>query len=373
MNYRNTLLAILVLAALLFSLFTISVASSEIFRVSARAAALYEPISASFIYEKNADERLPMASTTKIMTALVAIEQGDFDTVVTVDERAFGTEGSSAYLSIGDTYTLKDMLYALMLQSANDAAVAIACSVSGTVENFVSLMNEKAEALGLQHTHFSNPNGLDADEHYTTARELAIIAAAALENEAFRAICSTYKQKIHSVFGEKTRLFVNHNKLLKKYEGAIGVKTGYTKKCGRCLVGAAEKDGITLISVTLDAPDDWSDHKKMLDFGFGTLCYRTLAIDGEYSFEIPTIFADKEFATAKSVGDAKVILPKNASVSKEIILPSYLTAQHSKGDVIGKIIFRNAGEIVAELDVALCDNVAQAKKRGFFQRIFGKD
>ena len=232
---------------------------------------------------------------------------------------------------------------------------------------------KKAAALGLESTHFSNPNGLDAEEHYTTARDLAVITAAALENDTFKEICSTYKQRVHSVFGEKERIFVNHNKLLRLYDGAIGVKTGYTKKCGRCLVGAAEKDGLILISVTLDAPNDWTDHKKMLDFGFDTLCYRTLAGDGEFTFDIPVLFSSKEQVKAKSTGEHGLVVPKDAIITKEIILPSYLIAPHAAGDIIGKIQFRRDGEIVATADVALCEDVGEAKKHGFFQRIFGKD
>ena len=172
-----------------------------------------------------------MASTTKIMTALVALENAGLQDTVIIDERSHGIEGSSAYLSLGDKYTLEEMLYALMLSSANDAAVAIACTVGGSVEGFVDLMNQKCEELSLCDTHFENPSGLDAEGHYTTANDLARLTAHALENSVFRELCSTYKRTIGEQ--ESTRHLVNHNKLLKQYPDAIGVKTGYTKKCGR--------------------------------------------------------------------------------------------------------------------------------------------
>lgn len=372
MNYKQTMLALLILAALLFSIFTLSVASSEPFRVSARSAVLYEPQSGSFIYEKNANERLAMASTTKIMTAIVALENGDLDEVVTVDDRAFGIEGSSAYLSVGDTYTLEDMLYALLLQSANDAAVAIACTVSGSVEKFVSLMNEKAKELKLENTHFSNPNGLDAEDHYTTAHDLALTAAHAITIERFTDICSTYKKKIHSVFDDKERLFVNHNKLLGMYEGAIGIKTGYTKKSGRCLVGAAEREGVTLISVTINAPDDWRDHKNMLDFGFDTLESRTLLKSGDLSYDIPILFSDTGSAEVTNAEDVNLVLSKGAAVEKEVFLPPYLNAPMKKGDKIGEVRFTVGDKVVAVTNLVLSEDILLQKEKGFLSRLFGK-
>ena len=240
-NPRERLITSIILLIFIFTLFSIIVYSTSELTISAKSATLYEPVTKSFLYEKNADVRLPMASTTKIMTALVAIENADLQTVVTAGENAYGTEGSSLYLKIGESYTLEEMLYGLMLRSANDAAVAIAETVCGSVEAFADLMNAKAEQLGLSDTHFTNSHGLDDPHHYTTARELAVIASEALKNETFKRIVSTYKISIESSLGE-TRLLVNHNKLLKLYDGAIGVKTGFTKKSGRCLVGAAEKN-----------------------------------------------------------------------------------------------------------------------------------
>lgn len=370
MNYKNTMLAALLLAALLFSVFTISVASRAGVSLSAKSAALYEPSTDSFLIEKNSNIRLPMASTTKIMTAIVALENAELTDTVTVDERSAGIEGSSAYLSVGDKYTLSDMLYALMLASANDAASAIACSVCGSVEGFVSLMNKKCDELSLTDTHFENPSGLDSNEHYTTARDLAKLSAYALKNDTFRRLCSTYKKSIGS--DENTRHFVNHNKLLKQYPDSIGVKTGYTKKCGRCLVSAAERDGVLLVGVTLDAPNDWQDHKNMLDYGFSALENRKIADVGDFRFEIPILFSDNETVTAQNLTACKAILPIGKDVISEVQIPPYLIAPVEYGEVVGKVVFKANDNIIATLDIVATNDIHPASKPGFFARLFTK-
>ncbi len=268
---REKFLIALIILSLIFSLFTIYVysASKKEMNLSAKAAFLYEPNTKNVIYEKNKDLRLPMASTTKIMTAIVTIENADLNKTVRVNDNAIGIEGSSVYLKQGEEITVSALLYALMLQSANDAASALAYEISGSIEGFAELMNNKAKELGLKDTNFENPHGLDSENHYTTAHDLAIIAAYALKNPTFKEISSTQKTVIHSSVG--ARAIKNHNKLLSSYNGCIGVKTGYTKKSGRSLVSAAERGGVLLISVTIDAPDDWSDHKKLFDYGFSYL------------------------------------------------------------------------------------------------------
>ncbi len=228
-----------------------------------------------------------MASTTKIMTALVALESAPLDTVVTVPACAVGVEGSSVYLTAGEKLTLCELLYAVLLASANDAATAVAVTLAGSVEGFAGMMNSTARRLGLSDTHFVNPHGLDAKDHYTTALDLARLTAHALKNAEFRRIVSTYKHEIAGPSG--ARLLVNHNKLLKSYDGCIGVKTGYTKRTGRCLVSAAERDGLTLVAVTLADPDDWRDHAAMLDFGFEFYSRVTLAGSGQALAKMPVI------------------------------------------------------------------------------------
>jgi len=250
--------------------------------VSAHSAVLIEPTTGRILYEKNAHERMSMASTTKIMTAICAIESGMLDSKIEVDPSAVGVEGSSIYLKHGEHLTLRELVYGLMLSSGNDAAVAIACAVSGGVEEFAHLMNETAQKIGVRNTSFMNPNGLDEENHYTTAYDLAVITAYGLKNQEFKEIVSTYEKTISHEGYNYLRKLQNHNKLLRMYEGCIGVKTGFTKKSGRCLVSAAERNGVTLVAVTLKAPDDWNDHMTMLDYGFSKASSETVLKKDEY-------------------------------------------------------------------------------------------
>ena len=234
-------------------------------QVSAKSAALLDGTTGECLYEKNGDQRALIASTTKIMTGLLVCEAEDLDRTVTVPETAAGTEGSSMYLKSGETLTRCELLYGMMLHSGNDAALTLAISVSGSEAAFVRQMNRRACALNLTQTHFANPHGLDSGENYSTALDLARLAQAALQNEQFRAVVST---KTITCAG---RTLTNHNKLLWRYDGCIGVKTGYTRHAGRILVSAAERGGRMLIAVTISDPDDWRDHVSLLDYGFAVL------------------------------------------------------------------------------------------------------
>ena len=234
-------------------------------QVSAKSAALLDGTTGECLCEKNGDQRALIASTTKIMTGLLVCEAGDLDRTVTVPETAAGTEGSSMYLKSGETLTRRELLYGMMLHSGNDAALTLAISVSGSEAAFVRQMNRRACALNLTQTHFANPHGLDSGENYSTALDLARLAQAALQNEQFRAVVST---KTITCAG---RTLTNHNKLLWRYDGCIGVKTGYTRHAGRILVSAAERGGRMLIAVTISDPDDWRDHVSLLDYGFAVL------------------------------------------------------------------------------------------------------
>lgn len=238
--------------------------------VSAQAAVMTEVSSGKILYSKNADKVLPMASTTKIMTALVAVEAaGDrLDEVVEISDSAAGVEGSSMYLEKGEKMTLRELLYGLMLSSGNDAAVAIAENIGGSVEGFVDMMNQKAAEMGLTSTHFVNPNGLPDESHYSSANDMAKMTCHAMKNPDFAEIVGTKSYNISGEGKSYPRTLSNHNKLLRMYEGCIGVKTGFTKAAGRCLVSCAERDGLMLVCVTLNAPDDWNDHTLMFNYGF---------------------------------------------------------------------------------------------------------
>ena len=238
-------------------------------QVSAKSAALLDGTTGECLYVKNGEQRALIASTTKIMTGLLVCEAGELDRTVTVPDAAVGLEGSSMYLKKDETLTRRDLLYGMMLHSGNDAALTLAISVSGSEAAFVRQMNLRARALGLTQTHFANPHGLDSGENYSTALDLAHLAQAALQNAQLRAVVST---KTAVCAG---RTLTNHNKLLWRYDGCIGVKTGYTRHAGRILVSAAERDGRMLIAVTISDPDDWRDHAALLDYGFAVLAAQT--------------------------------------------------------------------------------------------------
>ena len=307
---------------------------------SAKAHILLEASSDAVLAQKNADARLPMASTTKIMTALAALDALPLDTTVRIPAAAVGVEGSSVYLAQDETLTLKELLYALLLESANDAAVAIAIAVDGSVDAFADRMNRYAAQLGLKDTHFVNPHGLDDDAHYTTARELALITRAALENPDFREIVSTQKTVIPLRGSEGVRLLLNHNRLLREYDGCIGVKTGFTKKTGRCLVSAAERDGVMLIAVTLGAPDDWNDHSSLLDYGFSRLEAVKLTADGADATPMWIVSGTRAYTLVRCPDSLTVVLPRERGTIRRVTeLPRFDFAPVAEGQTLGRLVW----------------------------------
>lgn len=230
--------------------------------ISAKKSILVDATTGRVLFEKDADSQSLIASTTKIMTALIICEQCNVLDRMQIPKEAVGIEGSSMYLQEGEVLTLQELLYGMMLHSGNDAAVALAIYCGGTVEGFAELMNDKARLLGMKNTHFVNPNGLDSPDHYSTARDLAILASYAMKNPIFAKTVSTKTVTIG------TRALCNHNKLLWKVEGADGVKTGYTKAAGRILVSSAVRQGRRLVAVTIDDGNDWADHAALLNDGF---------------------------------------------------------------------------------------------------------
>ncbi len=336
---------------------------------SATSAVLIEAESGKVIYEKNANEKRGMASTTKIMTAITAIENCNIEKEVKVSDLAIGVEGSSIYLQKGESLTMEELLYALMLQSANDAATAIAIDVSGSVEAFASLMNQKAEEIGLKSTHFTNPHGLFDDEHYTTAYDLALITQYAMKNDCFKRLVSTERKVIPLNQDDGKRVLLNHNKLLKIYDGAVGVKTGFTKKTGRCLVSAAEKDGVTLIAVTLNAPDDWNDHRKMLDHGFERVICKTLAEPHSLSYRIPVVGGTEEYLTCTNTNGVKYItLDSSINITSKVFVDRFYFAPIEKDRVIGQVVFYNNDEEIARTDLITQEDVSQKNVK---KKLFG--
>ena len=339
--------------------------------VSARAAILIEETSGSVLFEKEADARLPMASTTKIMTALVALENAAPDLAVSVPKEAVGVEGSSIYLFEGEELTLEELLWALLLNSANDAAAAIAYGVAGGIEPFAELMNQKAAALGLENTHFVNPHGLDDPEHYTTARDLATIARAALANPLIREMVATRKKTIPHNGTDGVRLLVNHNKLLRMYEGAFGVKTGFTKRSGRCLVSAAEREGLSLIAVTLDAPNDWSDHRAMLDAGFAAIDALPLAKKGGITLDLQVVGGVADTVTVTNPDPVYLLLPAGQrTVTKIVELPRFLYAGVPAGKTVGRAVWYVDGKQIAEVPLVTAEAVEKKPRKNWFVRFW---
>ena len=328
--------------------------------ISASSACLLEAESERVLYSKNAEKQLPMASTTKIMTAILALESGiSLDKVIKVPALAVGIEGSSIYLHEGEEITLETLIYGLLLSSANDSAVAIAITVSGSVENFVALMNKKAQELGLSNTNFINPHGLYEKEHYTTALDLAKLMAYCVQNDMFLLISGCYK-KVVQANENLTRVMINHNRLLNSYDGVIAGKTGFTKMSGRCLVTVAERDGLRLIAVTLNAPNDWQDHTSLYDFGFSN--YNRITFSG-VSITIPVISGKFDKIEAKS-SDISMFISKNSGeITTEIKAPNFLFASISKGEKIGEVIYKRGGTIIAKVPLIACETVEEVKYR----------
>ena len=319
---------------------------------SAVSAVLLEGESGRVLSAQNADEERLIASITKIMTAVVALEHGDVNAPYTVTAEDMA-EGSSMYLTPGEELTLEELLYGLMLVSGNDAALAVAHCVAGDEASFVELMNETAARLGMTHTSFANPNGLDAEGHYSSAADMAKLAAYALKKEAFLA---------------------NHNKLLKLYDGCLGVKTGYTKAAGRTLVSAAERDGMTLVCVTLCDGDDWNDHVSLLDYGFSVCRMETAAPAGRIlasvqvrcgsSAQVP-LMADRELRYPL-MGDERLTVVAETPVS--------VPAPVVPGQVIGTARAYLDGEEVASVPLVAAAPSARVEfqeENSIFERLFG--
>ena len=313
---------------------------AEAVEVSASAAVLMDMDSGRVLYERNAGTRMLIASTTKILTALVAIRDGNLTDPVKVSREAAYTEGSSMYLKEGEELTLETLLYGLLLCSGNDAAVAVAEHVGGSVKGFVERMNETAEELGMEDSSFANPNGLDDEKHYSTAHDMALLACAAMRNETLVRIAST---RTVTVGG---RTMTNHNKLLSYVDGCLGLKTGYTRAAGRTLVSCTERNGQRLIAVTLQDGNDWADHQSLYDYGFSAYPAKRLAQLGQELASrdgVPLIAADS-FAWPLGQGEA-------LETSLELDRP--LSATLRVGEKVGEAVFSLNGEEVGRVGL-LC-------------------
>ena len=336
--------------------------------LSAEKAYVLDGISGRVLYERNAQQRSLIASTTKIMTALVVCEQCNVLDRMQIPKEAVGIEGSSMYLREGEVLSLQELLYGLMLSSGNDAAVALAIYCGGTVEGFAQMMNDKARVLGLKDTHFENPNGLDSPGHYSTARDLAVLAAYAMENPIFYKTVSAKSVTIGQ------RHLTNHNKLLWRVEGADGVKTGYTKTAGRILVSSATRQGRRILAVTIQAPDDWNDHAILLETGFSRYtprkvvragqCVGSVAVAGGVHSRVEVLAAEN-FTYALAEGEnPQLVLPG----------PGFVYAPAVEGAQAGAAYVVLAGRAVGKIPVVYGQTIEQIppEELGFFQRWKGK-
>ena len=334
--------------------------------LSARSAIVLDAVSGRVLYEKDADRQSLIASTTKIMTALIVCQQCNVLDRMRIPAEAVGIEGSSMYLREGEILTVQELLYGLMLSSGNDAAVALAIYCGGTVEGFVQLMNDKARSLGLEDTHFENPNGLDAPGHHSTARDLAVLAAYAMEDPIFRKTVSSRTVTV----GE--RYLRNHNKLLWLVEGADGVKTGYTKAAGRILVSSATRNGRRIVAVTIADPDDWTDHQKLLEEGFSRYSMQQVVCEGQRLGTLDvaggdakvSVYADEDYYYALAPDEQlRLVLPG----------PGFVYAPVAEGGDAGVVYVTLRGKAVGKIPVRYGKTVERAPEepKNIFQRIMG--
>lgn len=316
---------------------TVAVMAGDL-EVNAEAAVVMDADSGRLLYAQNPDKRLANASTTKIMTALLTLEQPDQDRYFTVDSDAIQVEGTTMGLQPGDSVTLHQLAAGMLLPSGNDAANAAAVEIAGSEEAFVRLMNQRAAELGLENTQYRNPSGLDAEGHYSSARDLATLAAHALENEDFADIVS--KQEIRMAFGNPpyNRSLYTTNKLLERYPYAIGVKTGYTDDAGLCLVTAAEKDGTRLIIVTLNGKDDVNTHMRLYEHFFPLLARVDLSGFTE-GLSVPVTGGTRDSVAAVPAAEPEAALLEREydELTREVELPQFVYAPVQAGQVLGEI------------------------------------
>lgn len=341
---------------------------SPVQAISAQKAILMDAQTGRVIYEKDADSRSLIASTTKIMTALIVCEQCNVLDRMRIPKEAVGIEGSSMYLKEGEVLTVQELLYGLMLHSGNDAAVALAIYCGGTVEGFVELMNEKAFRLGLTGTHFENPNGLDGPQHYSTARDLAVLTAYAMQNPIFAQTVSTKTVRV----GERS--LQNHNKLLWRVDGADGVKTGYTKAAGRILVSSAQRDGRRLICVTINDGNDWADHQLLLEDGFSRYTNQTIVRAGDVLGSRAVVGGDAETVQLIAAEDFAFSLTAQETPNVVLSGAEFDYAPVVRGGEAGYAYVLLDEQVIGKVRVAYGQTVEQIKqteKKPFWRRLLG--
>ena len=363
---------VLLAALILLPLPTAKAASEP--GVSAQSAILISGDDGTVIFEKNAHERLAMASTTKIMTALLTLEEAERsgDPVIDITEEMVRVEGSSMGLQAGNRLTLTNLTSGMLLASGNDAANAAALYLGGSQEGFAELMNTRAREIGMTETNFVTPSGLDDEEHYSTAYDMALLGREAMGNEEFARIAGSSTLQVEFMEPEQKVSYTNHNKLLRIYDGCIGIKTGFTKKAGRTLVSAARRDGTTLIAVTLNAPDDWDDHMAMFDYGFETV--KTVQMGGEALPEtLPVAGSDKQGIGLRMGQKLNMTLPieQAQEVESRVLLPKFLSAPVRAGEKVGRVQYLMGGEEIYSVPIISAEEAGALvmPERGFWEKV----
>lgn len=348
--------------------------------ISAQSAVVLTADTGTVLFEKDGHTPRPVASTTKIMTALLALEaaQERGDPLVDITQEMVAVEGSSMGLQAGDSISLTGLAAGMLLASGNDAANAAALYLDGSLESFAARMNQRAAALGMEDTHFVTPSGLDGEDaqglgHLSTAYDMALLARAALENQAFRQLCSSPSLAVEFAEPVKRVTYTNHNKLLTQYPGCVGVKTGFTKEAGRCLVSAAERDGALLIAVTLNAPNDWEDHAALLDYGFTQVEPYQLA-GGDVRLTVPVVGSPVEAVSLRGSNGGEVTLPlgQGAQVERVVRVPKFLYAPVEAGEQMGEICWYLEGQLLGSAPLtAVGAAPLQEKAPSLWERLFG--
>ena len=343
--------------------------STECFALP-KGAVLIDGKNGRVLFEHNKDEKLPMASTTKIMTALITLEEENLDEYFPVSKAALLVEGSSMGLLEGDFVTLRILAEGMLLASGNDAANAAAVKISGSVEKFVQLMNKRAKEMGLKNTSFETPSGLDGEKHFSTAYDMAILAKNALQNPDFAAICS--QKSISAEYGNPpyARTITSHNRLLKTFERATGVKTGFTKKSGRCLVSSAEREGVSLICVTLNCADDWNYHTALFNEFFEKLSSVQLENQVEKTGVSVCGGKEKTLSLVPKAVSASLFEGEEENIKVIISKPPFVFAPVKKGEIIGKALFYLGEELIAETPLLAENEIETASEnKGFWNNI----
>ena len=334
--------------------------------VSAQSAVVLTADTGAVLFEKDGHTPRPVASTTKIMTALIVCEQCNVLDRMRIPKEAVGIEGSSMYLKEGEVLTLQELLYGLMLSSGNDAAVALAIYCGGTVEGFAELMNDKARNLGLTGTHFENPNGLDSPGHYSTAKDLGTLAAYAMENPIFYKTVSAKNVKV----GE--RYLTNHNKLLWRVAGADGVKTGFTKAAGRILVSSATRDGRRIIAVTIDDPSDWADHAALMEEGFSRYAIQRVVNQGDRVGTVEVVGGEKRRVEVLAAEDFDYSVAPEEHPCLALPGPGFIYAPAVEGADAGVVYVLIEGKAVGKVPVVYGATIEQTQpeEKSFWQKLF---